>query len=122
MHKVDKNGLHMNGMWDPTFAPSLRRLSQLGFSPKKPFTCCTCSNENQGDSDQHGSYYYHDAIVPFFFSFFFLFSQFLISNLIFSEILLLIVVIVVLKHTNRSSLKEYYTNSVHGSETIWRIF
>ena len=33
--QVDKNGLRMNGMWDPTFAPSLRRLSQLGFSPKK---------------------------------------------------------------------------------------
>ena len=60
--QVDKNGLRMNGMWDPTFAPSLRRLSQLGFSPKKSSTRRTRSNENQGDSDQRGSYYYHDAV------------------------------------------------------------
>ena len=33
--RVDKDGLFTDGMWDPTFAPSLRRLSQLGFSPNK---------------------------------------------------------------------------------------
>ena len=34
-NRVDKNGLFTQGMWDPTFAPSLRRLTQLGFSPSR---------------------------------------------------------------------------------------
>jgi hypothetical protein len=33
--RVDGDGLFTQGMWDPTFAPSLRRLSQLGFSPSR---------------------------------------------------------------------------------------
>ena len=59
--KVDKNGLVMDGMWDPTFAPSLRRLTQLGFSPNKAARRRRGTSE-RGDSDQRGAYYYHDSV------------------------------------------------------------
>jgi hypothetical protein len=59
--KVDKDGLVMDGMWDPTFAPSLRRLSELGFSPSKSKRSKANQNSH-GDSDVRGTYYYHDAV------------------------------------------------------------
>ena len=61
--RVDKDGLVTDGMWDPTFTPSLRRLSELGFSPTK-----ARKSKSGGMSggirggDRGGVYYYHDAV------------------------------------------------------------
>jgi hypothetical protein len=64
---VDKDGLVMDGMWDPTFAPSLRRLSQLGFSPNRRRRTNggnggNSGNGGNGGSDHRGTYYYHDMV------------------------------------------------------------
>jgi len=35
VERVDKNGMVAYGMWDPTYAPSIKKLYELGFSPSQ---------------------------------------------------------------------------------------
>ena len=61
--RVDKDGLVTDGMWDPTFTPSLRRLSELGFSPTKARKSKSGTlRGGMSGGDRGGVYYYHDAV------------------------------------------------------------